>query len=156
MNEPKMYFEDLMLGRTYGSGSVDVTAEEIVTFATRYDPQAFHLDDAAARQTVFGGLVASGWLTAALTMRLMVTSEFRFGNGVVGLGVESMQWPRPVRPGDTLTARVEVAAMRTSASKPDFGVVKIRTTTLNQRAEVVQIMSSNVLVPRRGAARERA
>ena len=144
-----MYYEDLTIGRVYRTGSVDVTAGEITTFAARYDPQIFHLDPIAAARTVFGGLVASGWLTASLTMRLMMTGEFKFGGGVVGLGVESLQWPRPVRPGDRLTVAVEVTAMRTSASKPDHGIVKIRTTTTNQDQQVVQAMISNVLVPRR-------
>jgi acyl dehydratase len=126
-----------------------VTAEEIVAFASRYDPQPFHLDTAAGAQSVFGGLVASGWLTAALTMRLMVKSEFKFGCGVIGLGVDSLRWPQPVRPQDSLRAVVEVTAMRLSASKPTHGVVKIRTTTTNQRDEPVQIMVSNVLVQRR-------
>jgi acyl dehydratase len=144
-----MFYEDLAVGRIYRSGSLDVSADEITTFAARYDPQPFHLDAVAAEKSVFGGLVASGWLTASLTMRLMVTSEFQFGGGVVGLGVESLRWPAPVRPGDRLTAAVEIAAMRTSESKPGFGVVKIRTTTTNQHGNVVQVLVSNVLVPRR-------
>lgn len=144
-----IYYDDLSVGRVYRSGTLGVTAEEITTFAARYDPQPFHLDPIAAGRSVFGGLVASGWLTAALTMRLMVTSEFSFGHGVVGLGVESLRWPQPVRPGDELSATVEIEAMRVSASKPGFGVVKIRTTTTNQRAEIVQVMSSNILVQRR-------
>ena len=144
-----MFYEELVIGRAYRSGSIEVTAEEITTFAARYDPQPFHLDPVAAAQSVFGGLVASGWLTASLTMRLMVLSEFKFGRGVVGLGIETLRWPQPVRPGDVLTATVEIAAMRTSESKPDYGVVKIRTTTANQRGETVQVMVSNVLVPRR-------
>ena len=144
-----MFYEELVIGRAYRSGSIEVTAEEITTFAARYDPQPFHLDPVAAAQSVFGGLVASGWLTASLTMRLMVLSEFKFGRGVVGLGIETLRWPQPVRPGDVLTATVEIAAMRTSESKPDYGVVKIRTTTTNQRGETVQVMVSNVLVPRR-------
>lgn len=149
MTSDQMFYEDLAIGRTYRSEPIDVTLEEITTFATRYDPQPFHLDPEAGRASVFGGLVASGWLTASLTMRLMVKSEFRFGSGVIGLGVDSLRWPEPVRPGDTLTATVEVAAMRASASQPEHGVVKIRTTTTNQRAEVVQVMISNVLVRRR-------
>lgn len=145
-----LFYEDLAVGRVFRTASVDVTAEEITSFAARYDPQPFHLDPEAARQTVFGGLVASGWMTAGLTMRLMVDGEFKFGRGVVGLGVETLQWPRPVRPGDRLTAAVEIAALRASESKPQFGVAKIRTTTTNQRGETVQVMVSNVLVPRRG------
>ena len=146
----QMFYEDLALGRVFRTGSVDVTAAEIASFAARYDPQPFHLDPEAAAQSVFGGLVASGWMTAALTMRLMVQSEFKFGSGVIGLGVDTLQWPKPVRPGDTLTASVEVIAMRASESKPGLGVVKIRTSTSNQRGEVVQVMVSNTLVRRRG------
>lgn len=150
MTSGQMFYEDLSNGRTYRSAPIAVTLEEITTFAARYDPQPFHLDPEAGRESVFGGLVASGWLTASLTMRLMVKSEFRFGSGVIGLGVDSLRWPEPVRPGDTLTATVEVVAMRVSASQPEHGVVKIRTTTTNQRDDVVQVMISNVLV-RRGA-----
>lgn len=146
-----MFYDDLAVGRVFRTDTIDVTAEEITTFAARYDPQPFHLDPEAAKQTVFGGLVASGWMTAALTMRLMVNGEFKFGRGVVGLGVETLQWPRPVRPGDRIGAAVEIVAMRVSESKPQFGVAKIRTTTTNQHGETVQVMVSNILVPRRGA-----
>jgi acyl dehydratase len=144
-----MHYEDLAVGRSFRTASIAVTAEEVAAFAARYDPQPFHLDPAAAKQSVFGGVVASGWMTAALTMRLMVQSEFSFGTGVVGLGVDTLKWPAPVRPGDTLTATIEVAAMRTSETKPGFGVVKLKTTTTNQRGETVQVMVSNVLVRRR-------
>ena len=146
-----IHYEDLAAGRVYRSGAVAVTAEEITSFAARYDPQPFHLDPAAGERSVFGGLVASGWLTAALTMRLMVTSEFQLGGGAIGLGVDSLRWPQPVRPGDTLTATVEIMGLRTSDSKPQFGIVKIRTTTANQRGETVQVMVSNILIRRRGA-----
>lgn len=144
-----IHYDDLAVGRVFRSGSLVVTAEEIVGFASRYDPQPFHLDAAAAEKSLFGGLVASGWLTASLTMRLMVTSEFRLGGGAVGLGVETLRWPQAVRPGDTLVVTVEIMAMRVSDSKPDFGVVKIRTSTTNQREEVVQVMVSNILIRRR-------
>lgn len=144
-----LFFEDLNVGQVHRTASIEVTADEVRAFAMRYDPQPFHTDPEAARESVFGGLVASGWMTAALTMRLMVTGEFGFGAGAIGLGVEMLQWPRPVRPGDTLTATVEVMAARASESKPAHGVVKLRTTTLNQRGETVQVMVSNVLFPRR-------
>jgi acyl dehydratase len=144
-----LYYEDMAVGRTYATASVDVTAEEVAAFAARYDPQPFHLDPVAAKQSVFGGLVASGWMTASLTMRLMVKSEFNFGTGVVGLGVDTLRWPKPVRPGDTLTATIEVTATRASESKPGFGVAKLKTTTKNQHGEVVQVMVSNVLVRRK-------
>lgn len=148
-NPVAMYYEDLAIGRAYRTASIDVTADEVASFAARYDPQPFHLDPVAAKQSVFGGLVASGWMTAALTMRLMVQSEFNFGTGVVGLGVDTLKWPRPVFPGDRLTATIEVAAMRTSESKPGFGIVKLKTTTANQDGEIVQVMVSNVLVRRK-------
>jgi len=139
-------FDELVVGHIYRSATVEVTKDEIKSFAARYDPQPFHLDEVAAQQSVFGGLVASGWLTAALTMRLMVTSEFQLGGGAIGLGVDSLRWPQPVRPGDELTATVEIVGRRASESKPGFGIVKIRTTTTNQRDEVVQVMVSNILV----------
>jgi acyl dehydratase len=151
-DRPQLGFEDLTPGRVYETASVDVSGEEVTAFATRYDPQPFHVDPVAARATIFGGQVASGWMTAALTMRLMVTGQFGFGEGAVGLGVETLQWPKPVRPGDTLRATVEVLSARGSSSKPTHGIVKIRTTTLNQRDETVQLMVSNVLLPRRRAA----
>ena len=144
-----VFYDDLVVGRVYRSGKVMVTAEEIIAFASRYDPQVFHLDPVAAQKTVFGGLVASGWLTASLTMRLMVTGEFNFGSGVVGLGVESLRWPEPVRPGDELGAEVEITSMRVSDTKPNFGVVQIRTTTRNQHGAIVQVLASIVLVRRR-------
>ena len=145
----QMYYEDLAIGRTYRTTSVEVTAEEVKAFAARYDPQPFHLDPVAAEKSVFGGLVASGWMTAALTMRLMVTSEFKFGSGVVGLGVDTLQWPKPVRPGDRLAATMEITAMRTSESKPNYGIAKLRTTTTNQHGGIVQVMISTILIPRR-------
>lgn len=148
-DRPQMYYEDLEVGRVYTTGSIEVSAEEAATFAARYDPQPFHMDLAAAQQSVFGGIVASGWLTAALTMRLMVEGALGVGGGVVGLGVDLLRWPQPVRPGDTLTALVEVMTMRVSESKPAWGVVKLRTLTTNQTGAVVQEMLSNILVPRR-------
>ena len=146
---PRLYFEDLMVGSQHPCGDILVTDTEALAFAARYDPQPFHLDAEAGRRSVFGGLAASGWLTAALTMRLMVTGGLDLGDGAVGLGIDSLQWPRPVFPGDTLSVVVEALALRTSASRPTFGVAKFRTTTTNQRGEVVQLMTSNVLVPRR-------
>ena len=147
-----LHYDDLAVGQVYRSASVEVTADEIVAFARRYDPQPFHLDAAAAARSVFGGLVASGWLTAALTMRLMMTGDLQLGGGAIGLGVESLSWPQPVRPGDMLTASVEVMTRRESGSKPGFGTVKIRTTTANQHGQTVQVMVSNILIRRRAGA----
>jgi len=149
--QPALYFEDLAVGAVFATPSVAVTAEEVRAFAARYDPQPFHLDEAAARASVFGGMVASGWMTAALTMRLMVQSEMRLGAGAVGLGIDALDWPRPVRPGDTLTARMEIEAVRPSETRPEFGVVKLRTTTRNQHGRRVQVLVSNILVRRRPA-----
>lgn len=141
-------FEDLAAGQTFPCGTIAVTAEEIVGFASRYDPQPFHTDAVAAEGSAFGGLVASGWLTASLTMRLMVTHHFRRG-GVIGSGVDKVRWPRPVRPGDTLTAAIEVLRVRASDSQPGYGLANLRTTTTNQRGETVMVMESHVLVPRK-------
>ena len=128
----------------------------MLAFASRYDPQPFHLDEEAGKKSLFGGMSASGWMTAALTMRLMILSEFRFVHGAIGLGIESLRWPRPVFAGDELSAMIEVTAMRPSESKPAFGVIKFTTTTTNQAGEIVLTKVSNVLVPRRVGAKAMA
>lgn len=145
------YLEDLAVGQVFGSGSLTVTAEEIIAFAAQYDPQPFHLDDAAARQTMFGGLAASGWHTAALTMRLLVGGEFRPAGGIIGGGMDELRWPRPLCPGDTLRLETEVMEVRPSRSRPQQGLVKARTTTFNQHDEPVQVIVANLIVPRRPA-----
>jgi acyl dehydratase len=137
MSGEPLFFEDLELGRSYGSEEIEVGLDEVLEFARRYDPQPFHTDPVAARNSVFGELVASGWHTAALTMRLRVLSELRLAGGWVGLGVESMRWPKPVKPGDRLRVEVEVLEKRESKSKPDRGIVRVRTSTFNQHGELV-------------------
>jgi acyl dehydratase len=144
-----MYLEDFAAGQLYRSGTLTVTEAEIHEFAARYDPQPFHLDDAAARGTLFGGLAASGWHTAAMTMRLIVESEFRPAGGVIGGRMEEVQWPRPVRPGDVLRVETEVLEVRPSRSKPDQGMLRVRCTTLNQQDQPVQVIVPNLVVPRR-------
>ena len=144
------FFEDLAVGQKYGSGRVRVSAAEIKEFAARYDPQPFHLDDAAARDTLFGGLAASGWHTAAMTMRLLVEGEFRPAGGIIGGGGDEIRWPRPVRPGDELRVESEIVKLRLSKSRPGFGVVTVRTTTYNQANEPVQVFTANLMVPARG------
>lgn len=144
----RLYFEDLVVGRRLTTGSVSIDADAIKAFAAQFDPQPFHLDDEAARTSFFGGLVASGWHTAALTMRLLVTSGLPIAGGVIGAGGE-VQWPRPTYPGDTLTAVCEVIAAKPSGSRPDRGMATVRTETLNQNGEVVQIMTARLVVPRR-------
>jgi acyl dehydratase len=130
---------------------LEVTAQEIVEFASRYDPQPFHLDPAGGEASIFGGLVASGWLTCALTMRMMVQGENSLAGGLIGLGAESLQWPNAVRPGDRIAAACEVVAMRASTSRPNYGVVKIRTVTVNQDEKVVLSMVATQLVLRRAS-----
>ena len=145
---PRLYFEDLTVGRRVTTGSIRLDAEAIKDFAAQFDPQPFHLDEAAAEKTFFGGLVASGWHTAALTMRLLVTSGLPIAGGVIGAGGE-VQWPRPTRPGDELTVVCEVVAAKPSGSRPDRGMVTVRSETLNQAGEIVQIMTARLVVPRR-------
>ncbi len=146
------YFEDLHVGDKIGTASLIVTETEIVAFAAQYDPQPFHLDADAAQSSLFGRLVASGWHTAALSMRLLVQGELKLAGGMIGLGVENIKWPQPVLPGDSLRVVSEIIEMRPSGSKPDRGLVKIRSTTLNQRDEPVQVMTSTQIVLRRPGA----
>ena len=146
---PERYLEDFAVGQTFGSGRLRIDAERIKTFAAEFDPQPFHLDEEAARQTMFRGLAASGWHTSAVTMRLLVESELRPAGGIVGAGFDELRWPRPVRPGDELHVEIEVLEVRPSKSRPDQGMIKVRTTTLNQKDEPVQVSIGNLVVRRR-------
>ena len=143
------YLEDFVVGQTFSSGRLRISAEQIIAFAMEFDPQPFHVDEAAAQKAVFQGLVASGWHTAALTMRLLVESELKPAGGIIGVGFDEFRWPRPVRPGDELRIESEVLEVRPSKSRPNSGVIKLRTTTLNQNDEAVQIQIGNLVVPRR-------
>src|SRR5262252_8372900 len=143
------YLEDLAPGQKYGSKRIKVDKDRIKSFAAEFDPQPFHLDEEAARRTIFGGLAASGWHTAAMTMRLLVESEFRPAGGIVGAGFDEFRWPLPVRPGDELRLESEVLEVRPSKSRPEQGLIKVRTTTLNQNGEAVQVVVANLVVPRR-------
>ena len=145
------YLEDFAAGQHYGSGSLTVEAGAIKPFAAEFDPQPFHLDEAAAAKTFFRGLAASGWHTAAMTMRLFVESELRPAGGIVGVGFEEFRWPRPVRPGDALHLDLEVLEVRPSKSRPEQGLIKLRTTTLNQNNEPVQVLVGTLVVPKRPA-----
>jgi acyl dehydratase len=147
----KQYLEDYAVGQVFRTGRMRIDKDQILAFATQFDPQPYHLYEEAARKSVFGGLAASGWHTAALTMRLLVDSEFRPAHGILGVGFDELSWPRPVRPGDELYAESEVLEVRPSKSRPDRGLIRVRTTTLNQHAEPVQIYTGNLLVPRRPA-----
>lgn len=145
------YLEDLVPGASFESAERTITAQETVAFAREFDPQPFHLDAAAARDSFFGELVASGWHTAALTMRMMVESGLDLAGGLIGAGVEQIRWPKAVRPGDVLRVRVEVVAVRESRSRPDRGLVNFRTTTL-RGDDVVQELTGTLVVPRRPAS----
>src|SRR6187402_492794 len=116
-----LYLEDLKLGDTFATGAQAVTAEEIIAFGRQFDPQAFHTDVVAARDTPFGELVASGWHTAAVTMRLMVDSTLGEGGGVIGQGVDELRWPRPMLPGDTLRVAMKVTAIDPEPSRTGRG-----------------------------------
>ena len=146
------YFEDFAPGQKYrGASRLRVEAARVKSFAAEFDPQPFHLDEAAARETIFKGLAASGWHTAAMTMRLLVESDLKPAGGIVGAGFDEFRWPRPVRPGDELWVESEILEVRPSKSRPDHGLVKVRTTTYNQNGEPVQVNVGNLVVPRRPA-----
>jgi acyl dehydratase len=143
---PIHYLEDLDPGLRFVTGSYTLTTEEIFDFARRYDPQEFHLDAAAAQaHPVFQGLSASGWHTASITMRLLTTSAPRLAGGVIGLGGE-VTWPRPARPGDTLTVHGEVVDRRASKSRPDRGIVTLRCETRTRDGAVLQILVAKLMV----------
>jgi acyl dehydratase len=143
------YFEDFRPGDVQETGSVKVTKEEIVAFARQFDPQPFHVDEEAARRSPFGGLIASGWHTAALCMRLIVGLLGPDSGSLGSPGVDELRWLKPVRPGDELSVRVEVLETTPSRSKPDRGLVKLRYTMRNQDGEEVMTMIALGLVLRR-------
>jgi acyl dehydratase len=150
--DARLYLEDFAVGQIFRSARLRVEEAEIKAFAAQFDPQPFHLDAAAAKATMFGGLAASGWHTAALTMRLLVDGGAPIAGGIIGAGTDELRWPRPVRPGDELWVESEVLDIRPSRSRPQQGLVKMRTTTFNQSDEPVQIMVANLVVPRRAPA----
>lgn len=147
-----MYLEDFIAGTRYEAGPITVDQDEVIAFATRYDPQPFHTDPDAAKTTLFGGLAASGWMTASLTMRMLVLSGHAPTGGFIARQVEALEWPRPTRPGDTLRAVSEVVDVLPSKSKPDRGMIRMRTETRNQNDEVVQVFQALLVVPRRPVA----
>ena len=143
------YFETIEPGDVLELGRRTVTEAEILAFAHEFDPQPFHIDAEAAAQSIFGGLIASGWHTCALTMRLMVDGYLSRAASLGSPGVEQIRWLRPVRPGDTITARIVVLEVRASQSKPDRGAVRMRTEVTNQAGEIVMTMESTGLIERR-------
>ncbi len=145
-----LYLEDLAIGQKFHTGSMPVTADAIKAFAAEFDPQPFHLDEDAAKDSFFGGLAASGWHTAAVSMRLMVDGGARTAGGQIGAGVD-LAWPQATRPGDILHVEVEVLEILPSRSRPDRGIVLMRNETKNQRGEVVQRAVVKALAFRRPA-----
>lgn len=145
-----LFLEDLRVGRRFTSATHAIDEEQIKAFAAQFDPQPFHLDAQAAEKTLFAGLVASGWHTAAITMRLQVQSGLPIAGGLIGAGVD-VTWPKPVRPGAVLQVTSEVIDARPSKSNPTRGLATIRSETKNQFGEVVQILVAKMIVPCRPA-----
>lgn len=148
----RRYLEDLQVGEITKTHSIEMNQTEMINFALRYDPQSMHTDVEAAAEGPFGGLIASGWYTAVTVMRLMVDSRLLGETPLLGLGVENLRWPAVVRPGDTISAEIEVASITRSRSKPDFGVVRLGITARNQNGEIVFVMTPSVWVPSRTAS----
>ena len=152
MNDDKdrLYLEDLQVGQRFTSGTYVMEEERMKQFAAEFDPQPFHLDAAAAEASVFQGLAASGWHTAAVGIRLLVSGGPKIANGVIGFGGE-VAWPKPTRAGDVLHLESEILEIRPSRSKPQQGIVTMRATMLNQNAEDVYVLTAKLLVLRRGS-----
>jgi acyl dehydratase len=148
------YFNDLKVGDRFKSESLNVTEKQLIEFAHKFDPQMFHLSRKSAERSIFKGLIASGWHTAAMTMRLFVQT-LNFAEGAIGLGVDELRWPHVVRPGDVLTVETEIVDLRPSRSRPNHGIIRLRNVTTNQRGEIVQTMLASAMVPRR-AGQQRA
>jgi acyl dehydratase len=147
--KPLLFLDDLRVGQRFVSGAHRIDEESIRAFAAEYDPQPFHLDGEAAKGSIFEGLIASGWHTAAVTMKLLVGGGLPIAGGVIGAGAE-ITWPRPVRPGAVLHVESEVLELRPSRSRPDRGLAKFQSVTRNRDGEVVQVLIATLLVPRRG------
>jgi acyl dehydratase len=148
-----LYFDDIRVGQTFTTREETVTADAIVAFGEAFDPQPQHLGEAAARASIFGQLVASGWHTGALTMRLMLSSNAPRFAAALGLGIERVSWPTPTRPGDALHVVTEILEMRPSRSRPDRGIIRMRTVTHNQHGEIVMECTHTVMALRRVATR---
>jgi acyl dehydratase len=146
-----LFLEDLRVGQRFSSGAHTVDSAQIKAFAAQFDPQPFHLDGEAAKPTLFGGLAASGWHTAAITMKLLVESGLPLSGGIIGSGGE-ISWPKPTRPGDTLSVVSEIEEVTPSRSRPDRCMIRVRSETRNQRGETVQVLIAKLVVPRRTTA----
>ena len=143
-------FEQYQIGQTKEFGHYEVTEAEVIEFASKYDPQFFHLDAEAAKDSLFGALCASGWHTCAMTMAMMVENMEKTGRSLGGAGVDDLRWKRPVYPGDVLSVRSEVVGLHPSESRPEIGIVKSRINVLNQDGIVVMEFISNGIFPRKG------
>ncbi|EDL50231.1 MaoC family dehydratase [Erythrobacter sp. SD-21] len=142
-----IFYEDLEIGMTRSFGGYEVTREEVIEFASKYDPQPFHLSDEAAAQTHFGKVSASGWHTCSMTMRMMVENMMNEKSAGLGSpGVDQLRWKKPVYPGDTLRCETKIIEKRRSASRPEMGIFKSRIRTFNQNDEIVLEMVSNALI----------
>ena len=145
-------FEDFPIGTRLQSVPIKVTEESIIEFARQFDPQPFHVDPATAQRTLFGGLAASGWHTAAISMRLFIQT-MNVPGGIIGMGVDELQWPNPVRPDDQLRLDIEIIDARLSKSRPGFGIIRIHNITRNQRDEIVQSFKTSAMLPTRQGQR---
>jgi acyl dehydratase len=143
------HIEDFQPGPWFVTAPLTVSEDDIVSFASQFDPQPFHLGHDSAKDTFFGSLAASGWHTAGLTMRLLVTSGYTPEWGYIGRAIESLEWPRPTRPGDQLHLETEIIEAKASRSKPELGIVRVRMTTRNQHGEAAQVMVCAMVVPTR-------
>ena len=144
----QLYLEDFTVGQRFVSATHQIDADQIKAFASRFDPQPFHTDDVAAQTSFFKGLAASGWHTAAITMSLLVKSDMPIAGGLIGAGGE-ISWPRPTRPGDVLQVESEILAVTPSRSRPERGTITVKSETRNQNGEVLQVLTSKMLVWRR-------
>jgi acyl dehydratase len=147
----RLFLEDLQVGQRFSSGSHTIDEAQIKAYALQFDPQPFHLDHEAAKSTLFGGLAASGWHTASITMKLLVDSGLPLAAGIIGSGGE-ISWPQPTRPGDTLTVTSEIEEVTPSRSRPDRGMIRVRNETRNQNGAIVQVLVAKLVVPRRPVA----
>ena len=144
----ELYLEDFTVGQRFISATHRIDADQIKAFASRFDPQPFHTDEVAAQTSFFKGLAASGWHTSAITMSLLVKSDMPIAGGLIGAGGE-ISWPRPTRPGDVLQVESEILAVTPSRSRPERGTITVKSETRNQNGEVVQVLTSKMLVWRR-------
>jgi acyl dehydratase len=144
----RLYLDDLHVGRRFASGTYLMDEARIKAFAAEFDPQPFHLDEAAAQASVFKGLAASGWHTAAVAMRLLTTGGLPLADGIIGLGGE-IAWPKPTRPGDVVRLESEIVDITPSRSRPHQGIVAVRSTMFNQNGDAIYVFTAKLLVSRR-------